>query len=411
MPALESHVIIGAGLAGAKAAETLREEGFTGTVLLVGQEPERPYERPPLSKKVLLGEAEPDSVYVHDESWYRDREITLLTGTSALSLDREERKVSLSDGSTLRYDRLLLATGAHPRRLRVPGVGLRGVYTLRTLGDSLALRDRLRSGDRRVVVVGAGWIGLEVAAAARKYGNHVTVVEVEATPLYSALGPEAGQIFADLHRRRGVECVFGDGLFAIRGDDEVDHVVTSRGSEIPADVVVLAVGVVPQDGLARSAGLKVANGVVVDSALRTEDPRVFAAGDVASFYHPLYRRHIRVEHWANALNSGPAAAHSMLGRNVVYERLPYYFTDQYDLSMEFSGHAEPGSYDRVVFRGDVSSGEYVVFWLSGERIAAAMNVNIWEVTDTLQFLIRSGTPVDPEALADPSRPLGVLTTG
>ncbi|MEO3783207.1 FAD-dependent oxidoreductase [Actinocorallia sp. B10E7] len=411
MAALESHVIIGAGPAGAKAAETLREEGFTGGVLLVGKEPERPYERPPLSKKVLLGQADPESVYLHEESWYRDRDITLLTDTAATALDREARKVSLADGSELRYDRLLLATGSSPRRLRVPGTALDGVRTLRTLADARALHGLLRGGDRRVVVVGAGWIGLEVAAAARQYGNRVTLVEAEATPLYCPLGPEAGKIFADLHRSKGVECVFEDGLFAIRGEGSVDHVLTSRGVELPADLVVLAVGVVPEDGLARAAGLRTDNGVVVDSALRTEDPRIFAAGDVACFYHPLYRRHLRVEHWANALGSGSAAARSMLGRNVSYDRIPYYFTDQYELSMEFSGHADPGSYDRVVVRGDVSSGAYLVFWLSGDHLVAAMSVNTWEVTDILQFLIRSGTPVDPDALSEPRRPLAGLIAG
>lgn len=411
MPALESHVIIGAGPAGTRAAQTLREEGFAGSVLLVGREPEHPYERPPLSKAVLLGRAEPESAYLHEESWYRDRDITLLTDTAAVSLDRAERRAGLSDGSELRYDKLLLATGASPRRLRVPGTGLDGVRTLRTIEDARVLRDLLRPGDRRVVVVGAGWIGLEVAAAARGHGNAVALVEAEAAPLYGTLGPEAGRIFADLHRKEGVECVFGEGLFALRGEGSVDHVVTSRGAELPADLVVLAVGVVPEDGLARACGLRTDDGVVVDAALRTEDPDVFAAGDVARFYHPLYRRHLRVEHWANASDGGPAAARSMLGRDVVYDRLPYYFTEQYGLKMEFSGHAEPGSYDRVLVRGDVASGSYLVFWLSGERLVAAMSANTPQVTDTLQFLIRSGTPVDPDALCEPRRPLAELIAG
>lgn len=411
MPALESHVIIGAGLAGAKAAETLREEGFAGGVLLVGREAEHPYDRPPLSKDVLLGRAEPESAYLHEESWYRDRDITLLTDTAATALDRGRHRVVLSDGSELRYDKVLLATGASPRRLRVPGTGLDGVRVLRTVDDARALRDALRPGNRRVAVVGAGWIGLEAAAAARRLGNEVALVEAEDTPLHHALGPEAGKIFADLHRAHGVECVFEDGLFAVRGEGSVDHVVTSRGAELPADVVPLAVGATPEDGLARAAGLRTEDGVVVDSALRTEDPDVFAAGDVARFYHPLYRRHLRIEHWANALHGGPAAARSMLGRNVVHERLPYYFTDQYELSMEFHGHAEPGSYDRVLVRGDVESGSYLVFWLSGERLVAGMNVNTEGAADTLRFLIRSGTPVDPDSLTEPRRPLADLATG
>ncbi|GAB3281194.1 FAD-dependent oxidoreductase [Actinocorallia lasiicapitis] len=408
MPALESYVIAGAGLAGAKAAQTLREEGFEGTVLLVGSEPERPYERPPLSKSVLLGREPDDSVYVHEEIFYRDHDIQLLTGTTVLSVDRERRRTRLSDGSELRYDRPLLATGDSPRRLRVPGASLAGVHTLRTLADSLALREQLREGDRHVVVVGGGWIGLETAAAAREYGNRVTIVDVESTPLHVPLGPELGARFVDLHRAKGVELVFEDGLFAIRGQGSVDHVTTSRGVELPADLVVVAVGVAPNVDLAKVAGLKVDNGVVVDASLRTSDPYVFAAGDVANAEHPLYRRHIRTEHWANALHSGPAAARSMLGRNVVYDRIPYFYSDQYDLGMEFSGFAEPGCYDRVVYRGDPASGEYVAFWLQSGRVVAGMNVNVWDVTQDIQALIRSAAEPDPARLTDPKTPLSDL---
>lgn len=403
-------VIVGASLAGAKAAETLREAGFTGRVVLIGSDIERPYERPPLSKGYLLGSEPRDKIYVHDARWYAEHDVELWLGRTVTDLDARAHEVTVDGTERLRYDRLLLATGSRPRLLDLPGTPADGVFVLRTAADADGLLAALRTGGE-VVIIGAGWIGLEVAAAARQYGNRVTLVEAEATPLYGKLGPEIGGIFADLHRSKGVECVFGDGLFAIRGEKAVDHVVTSRGAELPADLVVLAVGVAPEDGLARAAGLKVDDGVVVDSALCTEDPRVFAAGDVASFYHPLYHRHVRVEHWANALNGGEAAARSMLGRNVVYDRLPYYFTDQYELSMEFSGHAEPGSYDRVLFRGEVSSGAYLVFWTSGERLVAAMSVNTWEVTDTLQFLIRSGTPIDPEALAEPRRPLAALIAG
>ncbi|GAA3237219.1 NAD(P)/FAD-dependent oxidoreductase [Actinocorallia longicatena] len=411
MPALESYVIAGAGLAGAKAAQTLREEGFEGNVLLVGSETERPYERPALSKSVLLNREPADSVYVHEEAFYRDHDITLLTGTTVLSIDRDRRRTRLSDGSELRYDRLLLATGAAPRRLRVPGASLPGVHTLRTLGDSLALREQLREGDRHVVVVGAGWIGLETAAAAREYGNRVTVVDVESTPLHVPLGAEVGAHFAALHRRKGVEFVFEDGLFAVRGTGSVDHVTTSRGAELPADLVVVAVGVAPGTGLAKAAGLKVDNGVVVDESLRTSDPDIFAAGDVANAHHPLYQRHIRTEHWANALHSGPAAARSMLGREVAYDRVPYFYSDQYDLGMEFSGFAEPGCYDRIVYRGDPAGGEYLAFWLRAGRVVAGMNVNVWDVTQDLQALIRAQVPVDRTRLADPKTPLAELLPG
>lgn len=403
-----AHVIVGAGLAGAKAAETLRAEGFDGPVVLVGRENERPYERPPLSKGVLLGKEEDSSVYVHDASWYAEHDVRLLEGVEAQALDLVGHRVRLSDGGSLEYAKLLLATGATPRRLRVPGAGLEGVHTLRTRTDSLALRGEIAGGGRRVVIVGGGWIGLEVAAAARTYGNDVTILEAEAEPLHVPLGPEGGRLFADLHRAHGVRLVCGDGLFALRGQGAVDHVTTSRGVEVEADLVLMAVGVAPEDGLARAAGLKCEDGILVDSGLRTDDPDVFAAGDVASAYHPLYRRHLRVEHWANALNAGPAAARSMLGRDVVYDRVPYFFSDQYDLGMEFSGYAAPGSYDRVVFRGDPGSGSYLVFWLSDSCVVAAMNVNTWDVTEDLQSLIRSRHEVDLSRLTDPSVPLASL---
>jgi 3-phenylpropionate/trans-cinnamate dioxygenase ferredoxin reductase subunit len=401
----ESYVIVGAGLAGAKAAQTLREEGFAGDVVLVGEEEHRPYERPPLSKGLLLGKETDESVFVHDEGWYAENNVNLITHTAALSIDRSRKLVRLADGNDLPYAKLLLATGASPRKLKVPGAALPGVHTIRSLGDSLALREQLREGDRHVVVVGGGWIGLETAAAAREYGNRVTIVEVESTPLHVPLGHEAGALFADLHRRKGVNLVMEDGLFAVRGNGAVHHVTTSRGVELPADLVVMAVGVAPNTGLAKAAGLPVDNGIVVDAALRTADPDIYAAGDVANSFHPLYQRHVRVEHWANALNGGPAAARSMLGQEVSYDRVPYFFSDQYDLGMEFAGYAEPGSYDRVLFRGEIESGEYLVFWLSHDRVVAGMNVNTWDVNADIQTLIRSGARMDTDHLADPKIPL------
>ncbi|GAB2861216.1 FAD-dependent oxidoreductase [Actinocorallia aurea] len=400
-----TFVIVGAGLAGAKAAETLRAEGFGGRIVLLGREGERPYERPPLSKDVLLGKKDDDSVYVHEAGWYAEHEVELREDAEARSLDLSAHRVGLADGSSVEYAKLLLATGAVPRRLRVPGANLGGVHTLRTKADSLALRERIKGGGLRVVIVGAGWIGLEVAAAARTYGNEVTVLEAEAAPLQAALGPEVGALFAELHRAHGVEVRTGEGLFALRGEGSVEHVTTSLGHEVPADLVVIGVGAVPEDSLAKTAGLKTENGVLVDSSLRTDDPDVYAAGDVANAFHPLYGRHIRVEHWANALNAGPAAAKSMLGQDVTYDRVPYFFSDQYDLGMEFSGYAAPGAYDKVVFRGDPSTGEYIAFWLSEGAIVAAMNANIWDVTAPLQALIRSGKKVEESRLTDPSVPL------
>jgi NADPH-dependent 2,4-dienoyl-CoA reductase/sulfur reductase-like enzyme len=408
MPGEETHVIIGASLAGAKAAQTLREEGFSGRLVLVGAENERPYERPPLTKGYLLGKEALEKAYVHDESWYADNNVELRLGVAAVGIDRSAHEVRLADGRRLSYDKLLLTTGASPRRLGVPGVDLAGLYYMRTMTDSTTLRDALRSGDKRVVVVGAGWIGLETAAAAREYGNAVTIVEPQSTPLHQSLGPELGAAFADLHRAHGVDLVLGEGVSALRGSGRVSAVVTSAGQELPADLVVVGVGVVPNTGLAEAAGLEVSNGVVVDESLRTSDPDIYAAGDVANAHNPLLGRRIRVEHWANAEASGPAAARAMLGNKVVYDRLPFFFTDQYDLGMELSGVATPGDYDEIVYRGAVQEQEYIAFWLSAGRVVAGMNVNVWDVTDDIQSLIRSGSPVDKSRLTDPKVPLSDL---
>jgi NADPH-dependent 2,4-dienoyl-CoA reductase/sulfur reductase-like enzyme len=401
MPSEETQVIVGASLAGAKAAQTLREEGFGGRVVLVGAESERPYERPPLTKGFLLGKEEKDGAYVHEESWYADNDVELLLGVAAVGIDRSAHEVRLADGRRLSYGKLLLTTGASPRRLAAPGADLTGVHYVRTMGDSMALQEVLRPGDKRVVIVGAGWIGLEATAAAREYGNEVTVVEPDPTPLYRHLGPELGESFADLHRRHGVEFVLGEGVGELRGSGRVSVVVTTAGRELPADVVIVGIGVVPNTGLAEAAGLEVNNGIVVDSSLCTSDPDIYAAGDVANFQHPLLGRRIRVEHWSNALDGGPAAARAMLGQDVSYDRIPYFFTDQYELGMEAAGVPAPGAYDEVIYRGDVTSMEYIAFWLAGGRVVAGMNVNVWDVTDDIQALIRSGRPVDTTLLADP----------
>jgi len=399
----DTMVVVGGGLAGAKAAETLRSEGFDGRVVLIAEEPERPYERPPLSKDVLIGGKERDVIYVHDAGWYGEHDVELRTGTRAVSLDPAAHEVELAGGERLGYRALLLATGAAPRRLPLPGADLDGVHYLRTAADSDALKTSLASGDRNVVVVGAGWIGLEAAAAARSYGNTVTVVEPQPQPLHAVLGDEIGAVFAQLHRDKGVDLRLSTGVREFRGDgSRVQAVVTDAG-EVPADVVVVGVGVVPRTELAESGGLEIANGVVVDTSLRTSAPDVYAAGDIAFWPHPRYGRRIRVEHWANALNGGPAAAKAMLGQEVTYDRLPYFFTDQYDLGMEYSGLS--GADAQVVTRGDTDSREFLAFWLEEGRVQAAMNVNIWDVTDDLQALVRADRPVDTARLADPAVPL------
>lgn len=412
-----TFVIIGGGLAGAKAAETLRAEGFTGRVILIGDENDHPYERPPLSKGYLTGKEKRDSVFVHEPAWYAAADVELHLGQTVVSIDRGEKTVELGDGAVLHYDKLLLATGAEPRRLEVPGTELAGVHHLRRLAHADRLSRVLGSLGRdngTLVIAGAGWIGLEVAAAARGYGAEVTVIEPEATPLHQVIGPELGQVFAELHRDRGVRFHFGARLTEIIGQEgAVLAVRTDDGEEHPAHDVLAAIGAAPRTALAESAGLELADrahggGVTVDAALRTSDPDIYAAGDVAAAYHPLLGTRLRVEHWANALNGGPAAARSMLGQEVAYDRVPYFFSDQYDLGLEYSGWAPVGSYDQVVLRGDVGKREFIAFWLKEGRVLAGMNVNVWDVTAPIQDLIRSGAQIDPETLGDPSVPLASL---
>jgi 3-phenylpropionate/trans-cinnamate dioxygenase ferredoxin reductase subunit len=408
--------IVGAGLTGAKAAEGLREAGFAGRIVLIGDEPERPYERPPLSKGYLLGKDPREKAFVHDAAWYARHGVELLLGVRATDLDPATHTLSLDGLEPLRYDRLLLATGSRARRLDVPGTHLTGVRYLRSLADADALVAALPTAPR-VVVVGAGWIGLETAAAARAYGCDVTVVELDAAPLRRVLGDEVAGVFADLHRVHGVSFRFGTGVREFLGSDgRLRTVVLSDATELPADLAIVGVGVTPATELAEAAGLALDNGVATDAGLRTSEPDIYAAGDVASVAHPLLGRRIRVEHWANALNGGAAAGRAMIGEPLAYDRIPYFFTDQYDLGMEYSGWADPGSYDEVVFRGRPSIVDgrvpaFVAFWTGGGRVLAAMTVNVWDVTDPIQELIRrgyAGMTVDRNDLADPRLPLGDL---
>jgi 3-phenylpropionate/trans-cinnamate dioxygenase ferredoxin reductase subunit len=399
-----TFLIAGAGLAGAKAAETLRASGFDGRVVLVGAEPTRPYERPPLSKGLLLGTATRDSVYVHDEGWYAAHQVELLTDTRVTGIDRAARRAWLSDASSVVYDKLLIATGATPRGLPIPGTSLDGVLRLRTLADSDRLAATVGDGSR-LVVIGAGWIGLEIAAAARSRGAAVTVVETADLPLLHVLGPELAAVFADLHRAHGVDFSFGAHATELRGDGRVSQVALSDGRVLDADAVLIAVGVAPDASLAAQAGLAVDNGILVDAAFRTTDPHIYAAGDVANVDHPVLGARLRVEHWANALNSGPVAARAMLGEDVSWDRLPYFYTDQYDLGMEYSGWVPPGASAEVVIRGDLARREFIAFWLVEGRVMAGMNVNIWDVTNDIQALIRAalaGATCDPHRLRDPA---------
>jgi 3-phenylpropionate/trans-cinnamate dioxygenase ferredoxin reductase subunit len=394
-------VVIGGGLAAAKAVEALRTAGFEGGITVVSEEQHRPYLRPPLSKDYLQGKATLDSLFVHPADWYRDQRVHLRLGETATSIQRATRTVTLSGSADLHYDKLLLATGSRPRRLTLPGADLRGIHYLRGIEDSDEIRGAFARGDR-VTVIGAGWIGLETAAAAREAGCDVTVVETASLPLVKVLGSEAAQVFADLHVQHGVNLRLGARLRDFTGDtDRVTDVRLEDGSEIPTDTVVVGVGIDPNVTLAEEAGIDVDDGVLVDEHLRSSDPDVFAVGDVANAYNPTLGRRIRVEHWANALHQPEVAALGMMDRQAQYDRLPYFYSDQYDVAMEYVGFAEPGHYDQVVFRGDVPGRKFIAFWLVEGRILAGMNVNTPDVVDVITSLITSGRRVDVARLADP----------
>ncbi|MDP9842462.1 3-phenylpropionate/trans-cinnamate dioxygenase ferredoxin reductase subunit [Streptosporangium lutulentum] len=411
MSASAAFLIAGGGLAAAKTAEALRDQGFDGRILLVGDERDLPYERPPLSKGYLQGKTGRQKFVVHDDAWYRDHDIELRSGTAVTGIDRSGHQVTLSGGERIGYDKLLLATGASPRRLTVPGADLDGVLYLRTVRDSERIRDTLAAVSR-VAIIGAGWIGLEVAAAARAAGVRVSVLEVERQPLLRVLGSRIASVFADLHRDHDVDLRLGTQVSEITGEHgKVRGVRLADGTHLEADAVVVGIGATPNTELAAAAGLEVEDGVRVGADLRTSDPDIFAAGDVANAYHPLLDTHIRVEHWANALNQPAVAARAMLGRDASYDRLPYFYTDQYDLGMEYTGHTPPGHNNDVVVRGDLGSREFIAFWIDDGRVTAGMNVNVWDVTDQIQALIRSGGPVDRDRLADPGVPLHEVTAG
>ena len=405
-----TYVIVGAGLAGARAAEALRDGGYEGPVVLLGAEQHRPYERPPLSKEYLQGSSERDEVFVHPADWYREHDVDLRLGATVTAIDRDASEVVLDDGGRVGYDALLLATGSSPRHLRVPGAELEDVHYLRYLDDSDRLKILLQRAGR-IAVIGAGWIGLEVTAAARIADVEVAVLEAADAPLLAVLGPEIAEVFAGLHREHGVDLRTGVQVTEIVGKDgAVVGVRLADGSLVEADAVVVGIGAAPNTGLAESAGLQVDDGVRVDEHLRSSDPHIYAAGDIASIHHPALGRQIRVEHWATAQNSGPVAAAAMIDENAAgWDRLPYFFTDQYDLGMEYTGHVDAGDENvEVVVRGDLAGREFIAFWLKDGRLLAGMNVNIWDVTDDIERLIRAGTTLDTARLADPGVPLSDL---
>lgn len=362
-------VIVGAGQAGATAATELRDRGHDGPIVLIGAEGHPPYERPPLSKGYLLGNDPFEAAYVHEPQWYADHDVELHLGTMVTGVDLAGRRVATATGRDFSYDRLLIATGSQPRRLAFADAS--GVPTayLRTVEDSDRIRAAFGPG-RRLVVIGAGWIGLEVAAAARAAETEVVVFEAAELPLLRVLGPQVAGIFADLHRSHGVDL----RLSASVGLDDLAG----------ADLVVVGVGVTPSVALAEAAGLAVDHGVLVDATLRTSDPFVYAVGDVANHDHPVLRRRVRVEHWDTAIEQAKVAAHNLLGADERYERLPYFFTDQYDLGMEYVGYAAADADTSVVISGDPSCGSWRAYWVSGGVVAAGMHVNEWGAIDEIR---------------------------
>jgi 3-phenylpropionate/trans-cinnamate dioxygenase ferredoxin reductase component len=405
MSSIERIVIVGAGLAGARAAEALRKDGFEGSVTLVGEEPERPYLRPPLSKEYLRGESEREAAYVHPGSFYEEHRIDLRPSVAVQAVAPTSHDVVLDNDERLPFDRLLMATGARPRKLPAEGADLPGVLTVRTLADADTLRAEAANAER-IVVIGAGWIGSEVAASLRTLGRRVVLIAREAVPLERVLGAEIGGVYRDMHLAHGVELRRGVTVKRILGSDRVRAVETSNGERIRADLVVVGIGVQPRSELAVAAGLAVGDGIEVSGTLQTSEPGIYAAGDVASAWHPFYEQRLRSEHWANAKFQGSAAARSMLGAPAPFDRIPYFFSDQYDLGMEYTGHGSPS--DRLVVRGSLSERKFVAFWIRDGRVVAGMNANIWNVTKPIEGLIRSGAKIDADELADPSVPIDDL---
>lgn len=402
----EPIVIVGAALAGATAAKTLRDEGYDGAIVLYGAEQHLPYIRPPLSKGFLAGGDDRASIDVLDAAWYSENEVDLRLGTRVARLDAHAGSVVDERGKETRYHRLLLATGSQSRILTIPGSDAPNVHYLRTVDDSIRLRSAIADGGRRLVLIGSGWIGMEVAATARTLGNEVTILERDPIPLASALGDELGTYFADLHERNGVRIRTRMVVEAIETSGSIaTGVRLGDGEIVPADLILIGVGAVPQITLATDAGLRTGNGVEVDEALRSSDDRVFAAGDIANAYHPLVGMRLRSEHWANALTGGAVAARAMLGQDAVHDSIPYFYTDQFDLGMEYSGFAPLTKDADVSYRGDRASGAFIAFWLVGSRVVAGMNVNTWDVNDAIQVLIRDRVEVDRCALQDPDIPL------
>jgi 3-phenylpropionate/trans-cinnamate dioxygenase ferredoxin reductase subunit len=395
----ETRVVVGASLAGARAVEAMRDAGAGGRMVLIGEEQDLPYERPELSKGYLAGQKERAELPVLEDGWYAEHDVELMLGRTVTAIDRAGSSVLLDGGERIGYDQLLLATGSAVRPLNLPGADLPGVLYLRRVADSDAIRAAIATG-RPMLVIGGGWIGLEVAAVARSAGVEVTLLEVGPTPLAGVVGPEVGERFATLHREHGVRVLTGVGVRRLVGGSAVTGVELEDGAVIPAEVVVAGVGVRPRTELAEAAGLPVDGGVLVDSRLRTADPAIWAAGDIAAAENPWIGGRLRVEHFANANDQGALAGRIMAGADEEWAQPPFFWSDQYDVGLEYRGWADPRT-ARLVTR-EAGDGGWLAFWLDGEdRVSAALHVNRWDDADTIDVLVRERAAVDPARLADP----------
>lgn len=390
-------VIVGGGLAGMKAIEELRNQAYSGPIVLVGDERHLPYERPVLSKGFMLGSESRDSAFSHDQQWYADNDVELVLGDPAVTLDPAARKITTGSGREIGYRKLLLATGSQPRTLPLPGADAGNVFTLRDVDDADkidATLNELAQAGKSLVIIGGGWIGLEVASAARQRDIDVTVLEAMDKPLLGVLGAQVAQVFADLHTEHGVKLITGAKITRIDTDGgQATAVLTEDGTRHDAGAVLIGVGAAPRTSLAAEAGLAVDHGVLTDGSLRTSDPDVYAAGDIAEVDHQLLGRRVRVEHWAWANDSGPVAARAMLGQEAAIDFLPFFFTDQYDVGMEYIGYLAPGSHPQVELRGDVGGRQFRAYWIVDGKVVAGMHVNDWDNgIDPIKELVLTGDP-------------------
>ena len=394
-----TFVIVGASLAGATAAATLRQDGFDGDVILLGEEPHPPYERPPLSKQYLRNEVPFEKAFVRPSGFYEDNDITTWFGVAATQLDAAARKVNLSTGGWVHYDKLLIATGARNRRPSIPGLDLQNIFGLRSVNDADAIRAAMVPG-RKAAVIGMGFIGCEVAASLRQQGVEVVCIDPLPTPLFRVLGKEVGEVMSAIHRDHGVEMVFEDVVTRFEGDQRLERVITKHDRRIECDFAVVGVGVEPVVEFLVESGVETNNGILVDERCRTNVEDVYAAGDVANHYHPVFQQRMRVEHWQNAMQQGAAAARSMLGKGAPYDAVHWFWSDQYDVNLQYAGFHQP--WDQFVVRGSLEARNFIAFYMSDGRVDAAVALNRGKDVRRVMPLIKARATIDPRQLGDES---------